>query len=109
MTIEETGRAFGKAVKDIGNAFCGSIVSIGHDLQTIGKDTIKAAIPEKEVKIGDIVLTTRPKPLGGKKNPKPGLIHARVIEINDDQIHLIRANNHGLPWFTTKNNVRLAQ
>ncbi len=46
--IEENGKALGKAMNDIGNAFCGAIVSITKDIETLGKDTIKAAFLENE-------------------------------------------------------------
>ena len=39
--IEENGKAIEKAVRDIGGAFCGSIVSIAKDIQEIGTDTVK--------------------------------------------------------------------
>lgn len=45
--VEENGKAIGQAVKDIGGAFCGSIVSIAKDLTVLGKDTINAAVQKE--------------------------------------------------------------
>ena len=59
--IEENGKAIGQAVRDVGGAFCGALVSIAKDIQTLGQDTIKAASLEKqseEFKIGEIVLSS---------------------------------------------------
>jgi hypothetical protein len=56
--VEENGKAIGQAIKDVGGAFCGAIVSIAKDLQTLGQDTIKAARPEK--KSEEIIMSPPP-------------------------------------------------
>jgi hypothetical protein len=53
--IEENGKAIGQAVRDVGGAFCGAILSIMKDIETLGKDTIKAA--SLETKSEEIVLS----------------------------------------------------
>lgn len=95
--MEENGKALGQAVKDIGSAFMGSIVSIAKDVQTIGRDTFKMMIPDFH--IGEIVLAPHPNFVDDKK------VRARVVKIEGDKISLEHEDKEGGFWDLDKTKI----
>lgn len=99
--MEENGKAIGKAVKDVAGGFCGAIVSIAKDLTTIGRDTIKAAIPEKNYKVGEIVLAPHPNFSDENKN-----VRARIVKIEGEMLSLEHEDKEGGFWDLPKDKVQ---
>lgn len=99
--IEENGKALGKAVKDVAGGFCGAIVSIAKDLTTLGKDTINAANPKKDLKVGEIVLAPHPNFPDENKN-----VRARIVKIEGEKLSLEYEDKGGGFWDLPKDKVQ---